>query len=55
MEEEFYTQEDLDGMQEADTPDYYYCTCCNHTQTDRGWGGSCDNCGLFNVVKEGYF
>jgi len=55
MEDEFYTQEDLDAMHEADEPDYYYCTCCNHTQTKPSFGRSCDNCGMFNVMEEGHY
>jgi len=40
---------------EDQTPDYYYCTCCNHTQVSPGMGNSCDNCGLFNVMEAEYF
>ena len=38
-----------------DEPDYYYCSCCNHTQVKPGMGNGCDNCGLFNVMEEGNF
>lgn len=54
-EDDFYTDEDLRMMHEADEPDYYYCTCCNHTQAERDMGNSCDCCGLVGVMDEGYF
>ena len=52
---EGYPDEFWDDYEENDEPDYYYCNCCNHTQSDLGWGASCDKCGLFNVMEAGYF
>lgn len=49
---EFYEEDNLNHQEE---PDYYYCTCCNNTQTKLGFGHSCDSCGMFNVMEEGHF
>lgn len=55
QEEEFYSDEDIHGMMEADEPDYYSCDCCGNTQLFPSMGNSCDSCGLFNVMQEEYF
>lgn len=52
--EEFEEFDEFDEDDEQE-PDYYYCTCCNHTQTKPGMGNGCDNCGLFNVMEAEYF
>ena len=44
--------EDYEGNE---VPDYYYCNCCNHTQSELGMGNSCDNCGVFGVMEAEYF
>ena len=38
-----------------ETPDYYYCSCCYHSQLKPGMGNSCNHCGLFNVMEPEYF
>jgi len=53
-QEEDYDYE-YDDEFEADEPDYYSCTVCNHTQDKPGMGNGCYNCGLFNVMQEEYF
>ncbi len=52
---ENYPDEFWDDYEEYDEPDYYYCSCCNHTQSVQSWGNSCDNCGLTGVMEEGHF
>ncbi len=45
-----------DEMEEENKdPDFYYCNCCGHDQIESGMGNSCDNCGMFNVMEEGYY
>ena len=45
MEDEY--EDEYDDQE----PDYFSCTCCGHTQTNRGMGSGCDKCGLFNVME----
>ena len=54
QDNDYYSQEDIEEMQNAE-PDYWYCECCNHTQVKPSMGRGCDNCGMFNVMAEGYF
>lgn len=52
---DFESDEYLEGNMEAEQPDYYYCSCCNHTQSKPSMGRGCNHCGMFNVMEEGYF
>ena len=52
--EESYEYDDFNEYDEQE-PDYYYCTCCNHTQSKPGMGNGCDSCGLFNTMEAEYF
>ena len=54
-QDDYESDEYVDGMMEANEPDYYYCICCNNTMTEPDFGRSCGNCGMFNVMQEGYF
>ena len=53
MEKDFEDDEGWDG--EETGPDYYSCSCCQHTQAEPGMGNGCDRCGLFNVMEEEYY
>ena len=44
--------DDIEDPEEEETPDYYICSCCGHTQIRPGIGNGCDFCGLFNVMVE---
>ena len=54
-ESNYESDEYYDGMMESDQPDYYYCSCCHHTQAEEGMGRSCNHCGMFNVMEGEYF
>jgi predicted ATP-dependent serine protease len=54
MKEE-YIDNDPDWNDGFLEPDYYFCSCCNHTQSKPAMGNGCKNCGMFNVMEEGYF
>jgi len=55
MKEEGFDYDPYDDEEDCQEPDYYYCSCCNHTQVKPGMGNGCDNCGLFNTMEEGNF